>query len=197
MLCFNCEQMFSKWEGFAKQCFFPEGTPAKLPIKYGTWLQLFATSISWRALTYLKFSTRNPYVALADPAQRLLPSLSEKHHQVAELLRTQWAASLLDERAPTSQMDQHFVFLSGKTFPGEHHGIVGFTVCETDLLACVFSQLGPVCVVATLHDQKPHLWKNTRIHSLGGKFHVTPQWLPPEFGTWLENYFSEIAQIEA
>ena len=197
MLCFDCEQTFSKWEGLAKQCFFPNETQAKLPIKYGAWLQLFATSISWRALTYLKYSTRNPHVTLAEPAQRLLPSLSEEHHQAAEETRKQWAASLLAERAPTAQNDQHLLFLSGKNFPGEQHGIVGFTVCETDSLACVFSQLGPACVVAALRDPRPQLWKNTRIHSLGGKFHVAPQWLPAEFRTWLENYFATAAQIEA
>jgi len=197
MLCFDCEQKFSKWEGLAKLCFYPDERQAKLPIKYATWLQLFATSISWRALTYLKYSTRNPYVTLAEPAKRLLPSLSEEHHQAAEQVRNEWSAALFAERAPTAQTDQHLLFLSGKNFPGEHHGIVGFTVCETDSLTCVFSQLGPICVVATLRDIKPQLWKNTRIHSLGGKFHVTPQWLPAEFRTWLESYFAEAARIEA
>lgn len=196
MLCFECEQALSQWEGHVQQAFFPHGSRPFLPIKYGTWLQLFATSISWRCLTFLKHSTINPYVTLSQAARELLPSLPSNTHQQAEGVRNEWGAAIQRRSASVSQNDQHVLFLNGENFSGERCGIVGFTVCRTEHLAAVFSQLGPLCVVGVIEDQRPSDWKNTAVQPLGGKFHVTSQRLPEHFAEWLKQYFAAISQIE-
>lgn len=196
MLCFDCEQLFSQWEGNVQRVFYPHDSRPNLPIKYGPWLQLFATSISWRALTFLKHSVQNPYITLSEAAQRLLPSLAPETHEAAEKVRCAWGRSLEASSAPVSQNDQHLIFLNGKNFPGERSGIVGFTVCHTDGATAVFSQLGPICILGVIEDHRPNDWKSTRVQSLGGKFHVTSQTLPGHFGAWLSSYFSTIREIE-
>ena len=196
MLCFECEQALSRWEGHVQQIFFPRGSRPFLPIKYGTWLQLFATSISWRCLTFLKHSTTNPYVTLAHAARQLLPALPSNAHEQAECVRNEWGAAIQQRSASVSQNDQHVLFLNGENFSGERSDIVGFTVCHTAHLTAVFSQLGPLCVVGVIEDQRPADWKNTMVQSLGGKFHATQQRLPEHFADWLKQYFAVIAQIE-
>jgi hypothetical protein len=196
MLCDVCETSFSRWEDQAKRTFYPDERQAKLPIKYGPCLQLFATSISWRALTFLKYSTKNPYLALSEAAERLLPTLPKDSHEDAEARRVLWGNALLAEHPATNQLDQHLLFLNGKNFPTEHHGVVGFTVCQTDTMTAVFCQLGPICIVGVISDTQPKDWKNTRIQTLGGKFHVVKQVIPQSFGKWLEKYFGNVAAIE-
>ncbi len=54
LLCWNCEQLFGKWEDiFANEIFMPlhQNKPIK---QYGSWLLKFSASISWRVLTLLK-----------------------------------------------------------------------------------------------------------------------------------------------
>lgn len=197
LLCYLCEQKMSLWEGEVKRAFYPDEMQAKLPIKYGTWLQMFALSISWRALTYLKHSTKNPYVSLSSAAEELLPSIPSEMHDAAEACRMEWGNALLLGQASSAQSDQHLLFLNGKNFSHERSGVVGFTVCTNTSITAVFSQLGPCCVVGVLRDERPLAWKNTRIQSLGGKFHVATQTIPEDFGTWLAGYFKNIADIDA
>ncbi len=154
----------SLWEGEVKRAFYPDEMQAKLPIKYGRWLQMFALSISWRALTYLKHSTKNPYVSLSSSAEELLPSIPSEIHDVAEACRLEWGNALLLGQASSSQSDQHLLFLNGKNFPYERSSVVGFTVCISASIVAVVSQLGPCCVVGILRDERPLEWKNTRFN---------------------------------
>ena len=198
MLCASCEQRMSRWEDQVKRVFYPDGHQARLPIKYDTWLQMFVLSISWRCLTFLKHSTPNPHVTLSVPAQHLLlQTLPGELHEQAEQRRLLWGNALLAESAPSVQNDQHFLFLNGGNFPHERSGVVGFTVCHTESVTGVFSQLGPICVLGTVRDEQPDDWKNTRVQSLGGKFHATKQTIPESFAEWLRKYFENIAAIEA
>ena len=197
LLCFGCEQRLSRWEDQVKRVFYPDTRQARLPIKYDTWLQLFSLSISWRALTFLKHSTPNPHAALSTAAQRLLlQTLPGEVHERAEQRRLLWGKALLADAAPPNQNDQHLIFLNGANFPHEYSGVVGFTVCHTQSLTGVFAQLGPICILGTLRDERPLDWSNTRVQSLGGKFHAAKQTIPESFGDWLKGYFANIAEIE-
>lgn len=196
LLCYSCEQRISLWEGEVQRSFYPNETQAKLPIKYGPWLQMFALSISWRALTYLKHSTKNPYVSLSPAAEDLLPTIPDELHTLAEARRMEWGNALLLGQAPSNQNDQHLLFLNGKNFHYERSGVVGFTVCISNSITAIVSQLGPCCVLGVLRDERPLAWKGTRIQSLGGKFHVASQAIPEDFSTWFSNYFTNIANIE-
>lgn len=197
LLCYSCEQKMSRWEGEVKRAFYPDEMQAKLPIKYGRWLQMFALSISWRALTYLKHSTKNPYVSLSSSAEELLPSIPSEIYDAAEACRLEWGNALLLGQASSSQSDQHLLFLNGKNFPYERSSVVGFTVCISASIIAVVSQLGPCCVVGILRDERPLAWKNTRIQSVGGKFHVAKQTIPEDVSTWFAGYFKNIADIDA
>lgn len=49
LLCEDCEQTFSDWEGkFAAQVFYPHVRGQKKEFNYGVWLYKFVLSISWR-----------------------------------------------------------------------------------------------------------------------------------------------------
>jgi hypothetical protein len=196
LLCLTCEQSFSRWEQRAKETFYPDGIAARLPLRYRPWLQLFALSVSWRALVFLKHSTPNPYGGLAPAAERLLQSLPDDTHLAADEKLGRWAAALLAEEAPADQDDQHLLFLSGTNFPAEKVEIVGFTVCHTEEQTAVVSQLGQICIVGTIRDRIPGIWRGTRIQSLGGIFPVNSQRIPSSFAGWMQRYFRDLADIE-
>lgn len=196
LLCLKCEQLISRWESKFKQALLPGGKLTKLPVRYGPWLQLFAISVSWRALAFLKHATPNPYVNLSPAAEALLSMLPEEAHAAADEALCRWAAALLAEKAPTSQSDQQLLFLNGQNFPDERAEVVGFTVCSNTDCDAVFAQLGPVCVLGMIRDRAPRSWKGTRIQSLGGIYPVASQTIPQGFRDWLAKYFESIHAVE-
>jgi hypothetical protein len=196
MLCYECEQAFSVWEGAARSELLGPSAVRKLPVKYGPWLQLFALSISWRALAYLKYATPSPYARLPDAAARLLPSLTETAQAVAHSKLDEWASDLLAKTSRPNRNDQHLIFLNGNNVPFERAAVLGFTVCEVGQLVCIVSQLGSMLVVGIIAEPRPLAWKGTRVQSLGGKFPVTTQTIPEDFATWLREYFANIHALE-
>lgn len=53
LLCEECEQRFSDWEReFANRIFYPYLERSGEVLPYGDWMLRFATSVSWRVLTY-------------------------------------------------------------------------------------------------------------------------------------------------
>src|SRR2546423_1619481 len=69
LLCWNCEQEFSKWEGmFRNYMFMPLHEKNKVPLTYGSWLEKFAVSVSWRILHYYKL-----FDGVAHVPTRLMP----------------------------------------------------------------------------------------------------------------------------
>lgn len=199
MLCFGCEQHLSRDEQSAKDVLFPSRRLPELPIAYGRWLYRFATSVSWRALTFLKYSRPHPHTRLSDAASGLLPSLNEVHHEAADTALAEWAKVIrgLVIAAP-APFEQHLVFLNGKNVPHEHPAAVGFTVYETPDAAGVFSQLGPLCLLGFVKNQIPSSWQGTQIMPSGGLVRAAPpQQVPASFVGWLADYFARIDKIGA
>lgn len=198
MLCFACEQRFSRWEQSVQRTLFPHNKHVNLPIVYGPWLYRFAVSISWRGLTFLKLAKRNEFEKSPPAAMKLLPTLPEAQHLAAESKLAAWANLLLiDEANPSSCSDQHLVFLNGENVPNEHSQVIGFTMYETDDTTAIFTQLGPVCAIGFIRSEVPNSWQGTEIVPTGGEFPIRSQSVPSSFHEWLKQYFSNISSLEA
>ena len=106
LLCWDCEQLFGKWEDiFAKEVFMPlhQNKPIK---QYGTWLLKFSTSVSWRVLTFFK-----NHLDLNHFPDNLLKS-------VDNALKI-WQEFLLDKRPHPECCEQHLLPFRG--FIGERN----------------------------------------------------------------------------
>lgn len=59
-LCDSCEQLFSVWEQeFAQNVFYPFSKQSKATVSYQEWMPKFCASISWRALTYFRYTNKD------------------------------------------------------------------------------------------------------------------------------------------
>jgi hypothetical protein len=96
LLCEDCEQIFSDWEGkFASQVFYPHIRGEKEEFEYGEWLYKFVLSVSWRLLV-----------------SEMAVWHDEEHPQnevVEERLET-WEAILLGEKPLSEDPSQHHIF---------------------------------------------------------------------------------------
>jgi hypothetical protein len=156
----------------------------------------FATSLSWRVLTYLKHSRRNPYLRSSTALEALLPSIHEAQHQLADDALNAWAALLSGQSETLGRFTQHVIFLNGKNVPHERHDIVGFTLYSSDVETAVFSQIGPVCVLGFIAGPSSGKWVGTEVQGANGEFWANSPSVPGEFGTWLAAYFANLKQIE-
>lgn len=197
MLCLKCEQSISRWEGRVQKVLFPHGTRAKLPLQYGPWLQLFAVSVSWRTLAFLKYATKNPFTELPSAAAKLLPTLAERHHERAEEALARWGSVLREEGTDIGEFQQHLIFLNGNNVPHEYSQVVGFTVYETNDTSAVFSQLGSLCILGIISEKDPHSWEGTQLQPEGGTFPIGTQVVPASFGAWLTDYFKHISETDS
>jgi len=98
LLCEDCEQIFSDWEGkFAANVFYPHVRGQKEKFEYGEWLYKFVLSISWRLLV-----------------SEMAVWHEEKHSKnevVEERLET-WEAILLGEEPISEDPSQHHIFFA-------------------------------------------------------------------------------------
>lgn len=196
MLCLECEQSISRWEEQTQRTLFPKRSSINLPLEYGSWLYLFAISISWRALAFLKHATKNPYIQIPAAAEQLLPSLQEIHHEKADEALARWGAVLREETSDADPFHQNLIFLNGENVPNEHSQVVGFTVFETCDAVGVFSQLGPICILGAISQEDPTNWHGAQIQPQGGCFPIASQAVPESFANWLSNYFQKIKELE-
>lgn len=195
LLCHSCEQSLSRWEQATQRVFFANHTNPSLPINYGPWLFKFAISVSWRALTFLRYAQPNPHIRLDPTAERLLPTLNDAHHEAANAALAAWSSRLLEQGGAECAYEQHWIFLNGQNVPHERSEVVGFTVYETDDAAGVFTQMGPICLLGLIHNACSSSWLGTRVEEEGGSFPAAAQVVPPSFAHWLAHYFQDIEQL--
>jgi len=194
MLCSACEQLFSKDENSFQRVFHPtKGHPA-LPLPYGPWLYRLATSVSWRALSFLKYSKPHSHANLPQAAIALLPSLDKANHEAADMALAVWSKVLLGAtHSAPAPFEQHIVLLNGKNVPYEHAQAVGFTAYETADTAGVMCQLGMTVVLGFVRSDRPDAWIGTRIDPAGGVLTAHPsQMVPESFAAWLYSYFANM-----
>jgi hypothetical protein len=195
LLCASCEQVISPNERAFQRSFFPKGERAALPIQYGNWMLPFATSLSWRALSFLKYSRTKSYRSLSAPAERLLPKLPEQSFSRANEALLTWADILNGRTIEEGEFPQHIVFLNGRNVKYEHPRVAAFNVYVTTDTTAVISQIGPVCILGIIESSEDVRWTGTRISPSGGIFSAEGQGVPPTFLKWLRNYYSDMNEI--
>lgn len=101
LLCKDCEQIFSDWEGkFAAQVFYPHVRDQKKEFDYGAWLYKFILSVSWRLMV-----------------SEMAVWHEEDHHKneaVKERLET-WEEVLLGEKSISEDPSRHHIFFLEET----------------------------------------------------------------------------------
>lgn len=190
MLCFNCEQKFSLWEDSARKHLFSQNGVQSFPLKYEPWLYSFALSISWRVLTYLKYSTPSPYQKPPPAAMAVIEEFPQEVALVAEERLRKWGR-ILNGNSPAG-MDQIIYFLGPTELPYKRDA-VGFCACHTDLFSAVLSQMGSVCILGLIRGEDSSSFNKNRIFSLGGK--ITGQNMTPELHSWFLGYLNNVNSV--
>jgi|GEM_PF-7087581 len=196
LLCDDCEQRFSRSERQVQRALFPKHTRPNLPIDYGRWMLEFAVSVSWRALTFLKYSEVGPYEPSSARLQRLLPPIPEAAHANADQALAAWRSYLLQESPDIDPYEQHLVCLNGGNVEFESSGVVGFTTYVVSDAVGVFSQLGPICLLGFIRNDIPEAWHRTCIAPGNGTLGTLSPRVPPSFRDWLDRYFKDLAACQ-
>jgi len=148
LLCWDCEQLFGKWEDiFAKEVFMPlhQNKPIK---QYGTWLLKFSTSVSWRVLTFFK-----NHLDLNHFPDNLLKS-------VDNALKI-WQEFLLDKRPHPECCEQHLLPFRG--FIGEHNDPdIDATCSKTE--AFVYAKMCRILLIGFIEMDHRERWQDTKVH---------------------------------
>lgn len=189
LLCSACEGRFASWEHQAKNQLFSPLAGASCPFRYGAWLYLFSTSLTWRALTYLKFVSWDEFADQAPAVASLTPTLDEMYVDSADAALLEWKQALLGPASSHERHPQHLVLLNGRNVPHEHPGVVGFTAYNTDAATAIACQIGPVMFLGMIRHSEND-WGGTRLSALGGVLGVEKQEVPTSFAKWLADYFS-------
>lgn len=107
MLCGDCEQIFSDWEGkFAGGIFYPYIRDQKTEFEYRDWLQKFIISVSWRFLEADRTS---------------LEMFDEQSKEAINQVREEWRTLLLGNSSISDeQRDHHLFFLGDIETPAEN-----------------------------------------------------------------------------
>jgi len=166
------------------------------PISYGEWMLRFATSISWRVLTYLKFA--DPYSELeseSNPLHKIFyTQLASDVHQEAEEALETWRTFILGERDDVGRFTQHILILSGRTFPHENSNAVGFTIYQKNGVAATHVLLGQFIILGFIKSSSKYTWSESEIGSGGGLINVQVT-IPEVYYDWLGSYFQALEDI--
>jgi hypothetical protein len=179
LLCYHCEQLFSGWEReFSKQIFIPlhDPSPVKHAIHYGPWAMKFATSVSWRVLTY--------YTERGD--SHLNEMLQQESLRALEV----WRLFLLSKKNNTKSYEQHMLpvdVIESTTFselsPYLNRYLlrtVHMDIVASDDSAYVYTKLGRVILFGFIREKHKHHWRGTKLYVGSAKIkprdYYVPQW---------------------
>lgn len=164
LLCGDCEGLFSKWEKqFAENIFVPVHNDSK-SCSYGTWMEKFIVSVSWRVLTYYNFKGL------------LTPSLPNDAREA--LLR--WREFLLGSKSNPGPFEQHVLLtgsLQGRRIPFAPptmnrylHRAVDFDVYDDPKAnrIIVYSKLGRIILLGFIKVPDPNKWRGTKVRVKSG-----------------------------
>ncbi|WP_152422550.1 hypothetical protein [Natrinema pallidum] len=106
MLCHDCEQIFSDWEGkFAGGVFYPHIRNQQEKFEYDSWLKKFIISISWRILEADRTS---------------LDMLDDDSKKTVDQVKEEWRDLLIGNSTLTEEeRDHHIFFLGDMESPAE------------------------------------------------------------------------------
>jgi hypothetical protein len=182
-LCTDCEQRFSAWEGeFANKIFHPYLKRSGEVLPYGDWLLRFATSVSWRILTY----------ALEEGK---IQSWSDELLAKAKSAEATWRTYLLGKAANPGEfrqlilpMDEVFGF--GPDTPANINRYL-MRAIELDVpssahWAYTFTKMGRFIILGQLSDSDSNKWRAARISANQGTIEPRQFTLPADFWDYLK-----------
>lgn len=191
LLCEDCEQTFSDWEGkFAAQVFYPHVRGQKEEFEYGEWLYKFVLSVSWRLLvSEMAVWHEEEY---------------SKSELVEERLET-WEEILIGEKAISEDPSQHHVFFADKLdlVRSNHEAPKGFelymqrsldgtSVYGEDQIHTYF-KLPRILFFSTIVPSDPGGFTGTRIEAEG--IIKQPQELGELWGSFLYGRIARFGQV--
>lgn len=164
LLCERCEGRFSKHENcFRNEIFEPfeksESFDKPQSFAYGSSLELFAASLSWRVLKADCGHTRSARPDLA-------PLIDEAEYR--------WREFLLGKN-PTNPYESHLLFLDGEDSDANSLGgsdwyrfrSVDATLCKSRHRVLAYAKLPHMLIVTSIYPRNMTGWKGTAIRTSG------------------------------
>lgn len=162
MLCKGCEERFSSLEkSFAENIFYPFHNGGDSRLEYGSWLERFAISLSWRVLMmeYEEFKSKHA-----------------KFGPQIESAEETWREFLLGNRQAVHPYESHLLILGGVDtgIDGIHEKTNWYmrrstdgTMATSDARIFTYAKLADMVFVTTVHPRVLKGWTGTRIHESG------------------------------
>lgn len=168
LLCEECENLFGVWEKhFAEEIFLPLYKNPKSKVSYGSWLEKFSVSVSWRIGTFFKDIGRFSHFS-----QELL-------NVTDQCLRT-WKEFLLDFRPDPGRFEQHLLPLGAiadttdRDLPVNMSRYllrgVDMTVAheKTKERAFIYAKMCHILLIGFVEMPYAERWKGSKLNSNGG-----------------------------
>jgi hypothetical protein len=182
MLCDDCEQILSNWEGkFAGGIFYPHIRDQKTSFEYGDWLQKFIISVSWRFLEADRTS---------------LNMLDEASKDSINQAREDWRNILIGNAPPsTEERDHHLFFLDDVESPAKNipdkwefysdRGIDA-TVVDSDNGVHIYFKFPQIFFVSCISPTSVDGFRGTEV-SEEGEIEIPQKLTNPDWGSFLFN----------
>lgn len=182
-LCSRCEGLFNGWETkFSNAVFHPMNEGGLPTISYGEWLLRFCTSVSWRALLYLREQTR-------------LESCTREQLLLVDRAQRTWAEFLRGEQPHPGVFEQHLVPFgpiksAGRIkFPPNINRyllrMIEINFGSSPSTMFVYSKLGRLAVLGFIQLDYPHHWVGSKVRLRGGVLKPREYVFPTQFGGFL------------
>lgn len=196
LLCDTCEGLFNSWETeFANSIFHPLNKGIGNNFNYGPWMLKFASSVSWRVLTFFINETGLSHFS---------PTLQEK----SKIALSYWKRFLLGETPHPSSFEQHmfpFDRVERFTHPGIPPNINRYILRTVDIdivhsgdeTAFVYSKMGRIVLIGFIEIPRPEQWKGSKLHVRKGVLSSKHYMLPSGFGDYFINKANRLITIQS
>lgn len=170
MLCRNCEGLMNKWETlFANEIFYPQCNCCSSKLEYGPWMLKFATSVSWRALTWHKKKAAENNVSGRGTASQIDQALLA------------WKCFMLNETPNPGKYEQHMLpmdRLDAATNCSElptninrfltRGAYINLVTDEKSRPLFIFSKMARFFLLGFIGIERPRQWRGTKLHVKNG-----------------------------
>ncbi|MEA5514195.1 hypothetical protein [Nodularia sp. UHCC 0506] len=192
LLCGDCEGKINKWETLFRNRIMPKNKSLFAPVIYGEWMLKFAVSISWRVLTYLKYSRLHLTDNISNKnCEKFFPAIKSDSNEDAEAALNVWKDFLMGERNDVGIFKQRIIILNGDNFPYENSNVVGFTIFQEDGLLTTHALMKHFIILGFIKESSSLKWEGTEIDPVRGEL-GKQQKVPKVYFNWIADMFQEI-----